>query len=274
MNIHLGGFTLFAILAAAAGTAPGFAQIVEPIVVTTDKQSYGAGETIIISGEVRDLLSGVPVTVKVLAPNGNLVTVQQIDVGSDKKYMTEVTAGGQMKFAGTYTIEVQYGTQARTSETTFEFTAGEVMMPKEPSGPTAMVENTDFSVGYSMAGGTLMGITADVEAMSLIISIDATDDGEVTLTLPRALIDSKINGADDDFFVLVDGEEVDFDEAATSTDRTLTIQFSAGSEEIEIIGTSIVPEFGTIAAVILAVAIVSIIALSARTRLRITPTVR
>ena len=273
MNIHLGGLTLFAILAAGAGTAPGFAQIVESIVVTTDKQSYGAGETIIISGEVRDLLSGVPVTVKVLAPNGNIVTVQQIDVGSDKKYMTEVKAGGQMKFAGTYTIEVQYGTQVRTAETTFEFTEGEVMMPK-PSGPTASVENTDFSVGYSITGGKLMGITADVEAMSLIISIDATDDGELTITLPRALIDSKINGADDDFFVLVDGEEVDFDEAATSTDRTLTIQFFAGSEEIEIIGTFIVPEFGTIAAVILAVAIVSIIALSARSRLRISPTVR
>ena len=81
-----------------------------------------------------------------------------------------------------------------------------------------------------------------------------------------------MNGEDDDFFVLIDGEEVDFDETATSsTDRTLTIAFPAGAEEIEIIGTFVVPEFGTIAAMILAVAIISIIAVSAKSRLSIIP---
>ena len=57
----------------------------------------------------------------------------------------------------------------------------------------------------------------------------------------------------------------------TSTDRTLTIEFPAGAEEIEIIGTFVVPEFGTIAAMILAVAIISIIAVSAKSRLSIMP---
>ena len=71
------------------------------------------------------------------------------------------------------------------------------------------------------------------------------------------------------FFVLVDGEEVDFEEITTSTDRTLTIEFQAGSEQIEIIGTFVIPEFGTIAAMILAVAIISIVAISAKSRLGI-----
>ena len=77
---------------------------------------------------------------------------------------------------------------------------------------------------------------------------------------------------DDSFFVIVDGEEVDFTETmTTSTERTLTIDFPAGSEEIEIFGTFVVPEFGTIAAMILAVAIISIIAVSARSKLSIMP---
>ena len=117
----------------------------------------------------------------------------------------------------------------------------------------------------------LLGIIPDVDANSLIISIDAMDDGSITLTIPRSVLDATINGADDDFFVLVDGEEVDFDETVTSTDRTLTIAFPAGAEEIEIIGTFVVPEFGTIAAMILAVAIISIIAVSAKSRLSIMP---
>jgi len=111
----------------------------------------------------------------------------------------------------------------------------------------------------------------DVDANSLIISVDASEDGSLTLTIPRSVLDATINGGDDEFFVLVDGEEVDFDETTSSTSRTLTIPFQAGAEEIEVIGTFVVPEFGTIAAMILAVAIVSIIAISAKSRLSIMP---
>ena len=61
------------------------------------------------------------------------------------------------------------------------------------------------------------------------------------------------------YYVLVDGEESTFGETKTSSDRTLTVEFPAGTEKIEIIGTFAVPEFGTIAAMILSVAIISII---------------
>jgi len=47
--------------------------------------------------------------------------------------------------------------------------------------------------------------------------------------------------------------------------------FLAGAEKIEIIGTFVVPEFGAIAALILAVAIISIIAVFAKSRLSIMP---
>jgi predicted secreted protein with PEFG-CTERM motif len=80
-----------------------------------------------------------------------------------------------------------------------------------------------------------------------------------------------VNGDDDDFFVLVDAEEMDFDETKTSTERTLVIPFFDGTEEIEIIGTFVIPEFDTIAAMILSVAIISIIAVTAKTRLRLVP---
>ncbi len=133
------------------------------------------------------------------------------------------------------------------------------------------MDTTDFMVGYQITGGNLISIKPDLDANSLIIAIDAFDDGQLTITLPRELIDAKIGDEDDDYFVLVDGEEVSFDETTTSTDRTLTISFPAGAEEIEIIGTMVVPEFGAIAALILAVAIISIIAVSAKSRLSIMP---
>ena len=274
MSTRFKGFALLAILAAAVGAVPAFAQQENPldavpITVTTDKESYADGETIVISGETKDYISGTQVSIVVLNPIGNVVTIQQVDVETDKTYSTSITAGGGLwKTAGTYKVKVQYGGENRSNETTFEFGGSS---GGTPSGKKFHVENTEFDVIYSITGGKIIGITADVEAKSLIVSIQTTSDGMLTITLPRELIDAKINGEDDSFFVLIDGEEVEFEEESTSTDRALTISFQDGAEEIEIIGTQIVPEFGVIAALVLAVAIISIIAVSAKTRLRLMP---
>ena len=280
MKSHLTVFALSAILIVSIGMAPAFGQLTnDSIVVTTDKTSYSEGETIVITGEVRDLYSGTPVSVIVKAPNGNLVSIAQVEVGADKKFSTEMTAGGAlMKSEGAYIITAQYGTQNRSAEATFEF-GGAATTTTPPEENESMVSDTmvkmgdgNGSIGYEITGGQLLSITPDVDANSLIVGIDATSDGSLTLTIPRSVADALLEtGEDDEFFVLVDGEEVDFSEDASSTDRTLTIAFQAGAEEIEIIGTFVVPEFGTIAAMILAVAIISIIAVSAKSRLSIMP---
>ena len=131
-------------------------------------------------------------------------------------------------------------------------------------------DSTDL-ISYEITNGKVINSIPDLDAVSLLLYIESTDDGSITLTIPRSVLDATINSEDDQFFVLVDGEEVDFEEIATSTERTLTINFMAGTEEIEIIGTFVIPEFGTIAAMILAVAIISIVAISAKSRLSIVP---
>ncbi len=270
MRAFLTVFALSAILIASVGAAPAFSQIDVPIVITTDQSSYQEGDTIVVSGEVKDILSGNAVSLQVIAANGNLVTVQQLEVGADRMFSTKLTAGGSLwKSEGTYTIKVLYGSKARTAEVTFEF--GGVAVPGGPTpiGPSMDVEG--YTVGFKITGGSVLGITPDVDANSLLIEISTTSDGELTIILPRALIDAKLNGDDDEFFVLVDAEEVDFDETKTSTERTLMIPFFDGTEEIEIIGTFVIPEFGTIAAMILSVAIISIIAVTAKTKLSLVP---
>jgi len=277
MKAHLSVFALSAILIASIGMAPAFGQ--GSIAVTTDKASYSEGETILVTGEVSQLLGGYALALTVIAPNGNLVSIDQLTVGEDKKFSTSLAAGGAlMKVEGTYTVTVQYGdNKINSATTTFEFGGSTATPPSEVeestvTDTTVSVQGSTDLIGYVITGGKLLGITPDVELNSLIIRIDATDDGTLTLTIPRSVLDAVFeNGEDDDFFVLIDGEEVDFDETTTSTDRTLTIDFPAGAEEIEIIGTFVVPEFGTIAAMILAVAIISIIAISAKSRLSIIP---
>ena len=277
MKAHLSVFALSVILIASIGMTPAFGQIQDSIVVTTDKASYSEGEIILVTGEVRDLYSGIPVAIIVVSPNNSIVTIAQVTVGADKKYSTEITAGGTMTIEGTYTVSVTYGNESRSAETSFEF-GGVTEKPavdevkSKVTATTVSVQGSVDLIGYEITGGKLLSIMTDVDANSLIISVDATDDGSLTLTIPRSVLDALYeNGDDNEFFVLVDDEEVDFDEIFSSTDRTLTIPFFAGSELIEIIGTFVIPEFGTIAMMILGVAIISIITISAKSRLSIIP---
>jgi len=94
---------------------------VEPISVTTNKEFYSEGATITISGFVKDFdtsddMRSMDVTLMVLAPNGNLVTVAQVTPSSDGNYSTTMVAGGMINVEGDYTVKAQWGAQANQTE--------------------------------------------------------------------------------------------------------------------------------------------------------------
>jgi predicted secreted protein with PEFG-CTERM motif len=269
LNSSLSLFTISAVLIASMGMMPAFGQIVDQVEATTDKSIYLEGETVKLTGEVKELHIGVPITVIVTSPGGNIVGIDQIQVGDDKKFSTIIKTGGTslMSSDGTYNISITYGHASRTADVSFEL---KVEFPTNTQ--TMSIDGSNNKIEYKIKGGKLISIEPDVSSSSLLIKIDAADDdGTLTMTIPRALFDSVENGNDAEVFVVVDNDEVNFEITTTSKDRTLVIPFSAGSEQIEITGTFVVPEFGTIAMMILAVAIISIIAISTKSRLSIIP---
>ena len=116
----------------------------------------------------------------------------------------------------------------------------------------------------SASGASVTSITANADDDSVIIAIDATDDGVLSVTLHSEVITAFDDGT---YFVLINNEEVEFEQSGNN----LTIPYEAGNERVEIVGSHAVPEFGTIAMIILAVAIVSIIAITAKTRTTLIP---
>jgi len=289
-------FALFGILITTIGITPVFGEN-DSIIATTDKLSYSEDEIISISGEIVFLGLGNQLTIMITSPNGNIAAIDQVTVDSDKKFNSEIKPNGAYwKIPGIYTILI---TQDENNQTTlsFEF-SGVVNLSANESedvtiedatiediiienitiedatiidsvvtATTVTVQDSNDLISYEIMNAKLVNVIPDLDAVSLLLYIETTDEGSITLTIPRSVLDASINGGDDEFFVLVDGEEVDFEEIRTSVDRTLTIDFLAGTEQIEIIGTFVVPEFGTIAAMILAVAIISIVAISAKSRL-------
>jgi predicted secreted protein with PEFG-CTERM motif len=279
-------YALIAILATAAvtGIIPAFASAEEacpgciggdavmllPISVWTDKAVYNQPDTIQVGGHVKDVNPNLDVTLRVVGPTGNVVKVDQLMVDDNGDFETTLnTASPLWTKAGVYTISVQYGSSSRSNQVQVEVFASGVCGESELAAKAGM---KTYCIPYSVMGATVKGGTLDTESKSLIVRIDATSEGTITLNIPRSVLDSKSNGNDDRFFVLVNGEEQDiYSEQKTDDTRSVTIQFESGVNEIEIIGTQIVPEFGAIAALVLAVAIISIIAVSAKTRLRLMP---
>jgi len=240
-----------------------------PISVWTEKTDYGHDDMIMVTGQVANE-SGFPVTLTVISPLNSIVTIDQIIVAEDGTFETTLnTAGAMWKYDGTYTIKVNYGSAEKSNSAKVELTGGVAYTPTY----TTPVNNKQCSsnelsasgqcVPFSISGGMVTSATINTNENSIVISINAEDDGILTVS-PTATVQEGI------FMVLVDGEECNEPECEIAGNK-VTVMFPAGAETIEIIGTHVIPEFGTIAAMILAVAIISIIAVSAKSRLSIIP---
>ena len=93
---------------------------------------------------------------------------------------------------------------------------------------------------YIIRGGEVLGFEIDPETASLIVSLDTRARGELTITLPRNLIDAKIGSQDTDFIIYVGLLRiVSYDETKTLRDRIVSIPFKRGNNEITITGTQV-----------------------------------
>ena len=208
------------------------------ISVELDNQSYADGDKIIISGKVEELLS-MPISLSILSPNDQLVNLNQIVVNPDKTYAATITAGGSlMQNEGNYTVKVLYGYPSRTAKTTFNFKGSARITRSKITEDTIVIEGTNSEIKYIIQRGKIISAVKDLGISSLILGIESIKNGEIILAIPRDVLDAQINNVDDDFFVLIDAAEIDFDEIKTDYFRTLTIPFPSNSKEIEIIGIS------------------------------------
>ena len=127
------------------------------------------------------------------------------------------------------------------------------------------IEDLSDQFTATVTSGVIHHIGANADDDTLLVHLfDTHDDGELKINLNSKIITPFDDGS---YFVLIDNEEVEFEQMG----RTLHIEYGAGAERIEIVGSHVVPEFGTIAMIILAVAIVSIIAITAKTRTTLIP---
>jgi hypothetical protein len=231
------------------------------IVVETDKDAYERGDTMVISGEVKRVSSTIPLTIQIIDPNQNVVHIDQILVAKDGRFSLMVPAEGPLwKYPGNYTLIAQYGLKHVSSMVQFQFEefeipiSGSFNVKDEPSGQ-------NFDLNYTITGGLVKDMYLEPQDLALIVELDAKNQGMVHLQIPRMLLDAKKSGdVDESFIVLVNQEEItSAHEGATDSNyRNIDIPIANGDSKIEIIGTTVIPEF-PIVMIVMLVAISSVV---------------
>jgi len=209
--------------------------------VNVSNNSFEEGETIVISGKVSTITLDSKVTIQIFN-EGNLIEIAQIVVAQDGSFThTLIAQGPQWQDEGNYTVRASYG-EGNIAEANFEFFKRLVIADISDFFEVDAGSSGTFDVEYTIRGGTVKDMIIDRENFGLVVIIESTSDGSITLDLPRESIDAKkSNGSDDLFIVLIDGIEVIYDEAITNENtRTITIQFEDRDSDIKVIGTFIV----------------------------------
>ncbi|MEC7711390.1 MAG: PEFG-CTERM sorting domain-containing protein [Thermoproteota archaeon] len=268
-------FLLLALIATIS-FSPVFAQEVtgQKIIVTTDNTAYQQGDVITVTGNVEKILPGTPILLQIFFDRTQ-VAVDQITVSNDGKFSTTLMADGKLwSTDGVATLRIAYGSYV--AETSFDFFKKSSNEGFVSNFEINIPDSGTFDMPYTIRGGSVESVSLNSDNLGFDVEVNTTSDGYIQLQIFRDFVDSiKNDGTDQSYIVLISNTESEnsvqseFRQIESTNEfRTIEIPLKTGDYMIQVIGTFVIPEFGTITQLILIIAIISIIAITAKTRYR------
>ena len=262
-------FCIMLTLTLTIGMVFNAAEAVDQMSLSTSNNIYYSGDYVVIFGAVNTIFENMPITIQIYHES-NLIGIAQPDVAKDGTFAASFYATGlKWKNEGTYTIRAQY-TPTQIAETSFEFFS-QVVDVSAAVFPVDIPYSGTFDVGYTIRGGEVFSIWMDQSNYSVgVLLQDVNSNGNLILKLPTESFDAKTDGKNIDFIVLISKEndpagqvQVEYEEIATGDNyRTIRIPLEEGDQFVEVVGTYVIPEFGSIVIIILVVAVSSAIIIS------------
>ena len=263
-------FLISAMAVIIIGTIPIFAEAVDPLSVELTKDVYNKGDVLVVFGTVPVVFEEVPdITIQSLFEE-QVIDIAQIKIAEDGTYAKDFNTNAE-KWAhdGQYTIKVFY-TEDLFNTTNFQFFQN-IITETSSVFPVDIPNSGTFDLEYTASGFDIKDAELNQDRYSILIEITENSGGNLVLKLPRESFDSKTGDDTDEIFIVLVSKdnqsdnfiEVQITEIETTSDfRTINLQIEEGEKFIEIIGTYVIPEFGSIVIMILLVAITSAIIIS------------
>jgi len=226
------------------------------IIATTNKPVYQLGDKVIISGSVAKVVDNNPVTIMVINPIGNVYEVGQVSLSNN--LFTHDFVLSDSATPGTYDVKIKYGDQS--GKTSFVIQVGQMqLIPvgdyaiKVRGNNTNLIKYSDISIST-----VDNSVTVNVNA-STISSGSVMQEFQIQKTIidaPGSLLVVKIDG-----FI---SQCVQIE---TPSDRILDCMMPVDATQLQIFGTTVIPEFGPIAMLILTIGVIGTIFLSNKVKI-------
>ena len=267
-NVNI--FLILTIAVVVAGTIPTFAEALDPLSITLSKDVYNKGDMVVVFGTVPVVFEDVPdLTIQILFEE-QVIEIAQIKVAKDGTYAKDFNTNAE-KWAhdGQYIVKVFY-TEDIFNVTNFQFFRN-IVTETSSVFPIDIPNAGTFDLEYTASGFDIKDAELNQDHYSILIELTENSGGNLVLKLPRESFDSKTGDDTDEIFIVLVSKdnqsdnfiEVQITEIETTSDfRTISIQIEEDEKFIEIIGTYVIPEFGSVVIMILLVAITSAIIIS------------
>ena len=242
--------------------------------VQSQKHLYKPGDNVTIQGSLwSDLMTSLgnvsTVSIQVKDNDGNVVYDGKGQVDASGDYMTQFQLPSDAK-QGKYTVDVTADVSAdvlgnlalKTKDALDSSTKFVVVSPNSMS---VKAEGHDFDVQVASNSTSVSNLNFDEQNKKLSFTVqgDAGTKGVTEITIPKSLLSG-------DLTVMIDGQAMAqsdvVETASTDTETTLELNYHHSTHQIDIVGTSAVPEFSSVASLVLVVSVLSVVAISSRIR--------
>ena len=214
------------------------------IAANTNKAVYHPGDKVTITGSVQQIVNANPVAIIVRNPIGNVYAVGQATlVGTMFEYDFVISSDSQ---SGVYTINTKYGTQ--TGEIQFAISASQVQtIPVFNNMITVRGDNTTLiKYGNVQVSSVHDSITIPIDTHKISSGYTMEE-----YQIPKQVIDAP-NGQ---LLIKEDGNIAECSQTETNAQRVIDCPVQAGAKQLVFIGTKVIPEFGSLSAVIFTISI-------------------
>jgi predicted secreted protein with PEFG-CTERM motif len=221
------------------------------IIATTNKPVYQLGDKVIISGSVAKVVNNNPVTIMVVNPIGNVYEVGQVSLSNN--LFTHDFVLGESASSGTYNVQIKYADQS--GKTSFAVQLSQMQLIPVGDYAIKVRGNNTNLIKYSD-----VSISTIDNSVSVSVNASAIYSGSIMqeFQIPKTIIDAPGSL----LAVKIDGLISQCTQIETPSDRILDCMIPVDATQLQIFGTKVIPEFGSIAMVVLTIGVLSTIFLS------------
>lgn len=221
------------------------------ITASVNKDSYQPGDKVIISGSVGQVVNSNPVNIIVRNPMGNVYDVGQVNLLNNLFVHDFVLNDDSL--GGTYTVNIKYSNSS--SQLHFVLNSGTLSTIPVFDSEIKIRTNGTNMIKY---GNVSVSATDNTIKISMDTSQMSGNSVNQEYQIPKKIIDTPGGN----IVLKVDGNQILCSQSETDTIRILDCTIPANSTELELVGATVIPEFGPLAGLAIFVSSITVVVLS------------